>query len=145
MNYAEEHRKWEEIGAEVVRFYAPSPSWPQRETESLAVPPTLPHPLAGGLDSKERPAGAFPYATPQVCPDNRPESIARMCERCDAERVPHERYCAKCKKSLLNELKESGYLQGVPRTQIRTRDQVQATETEPSPAGENAVRILEEG
>lgn len=56
------------------------------------------------------------------------EGPAMKCERCDAQRVSGTRYCAQCKKIVLAEMKERGYLQTVPRLgSTRTADQRENT------------------
>lgn len=69
----------------------------------------------------------------------------KLCERCQAESVDaRERYCVSCRKVVRKELRESGYLQSVPRRAYRSPEQAQA-HGDGGPWGENAVRALEDG
>jgi len=55
------------------------------------------------------------------------------CERCDEDTKKGERYCKECRKGVLSEMKEAGYLQSVPlfwgkiHTSTRTSEQAENT------------------
>lgn len=66
------------------------------------------------------------------------------CERCSNEAVKKERYCKHCRKVVMTELSESGYLTSRPYTPYRSGEKRQASSSESSPWDENAVRALEE-
>lgn len=57
----------------------------------------------------------------------------KMCERCDEDAVNGERYCKACRKVVMAEMKEAGYLKSVPllwgniHTSTRTREQAEDT------------------
>ena len=71
----------------------------------------------------------------------------RMCERCrEAPAADKERFCAKCRKQVLKELRTSGFLP--PRMMqgnMRTREMKQERmDGEENPWQSNAVRALED-
>ena len=67
-----------------------------------------------------------------------------QCERCPSEAVRKERFCPKCRKLVLEALRNSNYLTPRPYTPYRSGFKRQAAEGDPSPWNENAVRALED-
>ena len=52
-------------------------------------------------------------------------ALAKSCasQFCQFPPVPGEKYCPACRKAVLKELRESGYLTKVPKTKVRTEDE----------------------
>jgi hypothetical protein len=76
-------------------------------------------------------------------------SEKQPCERCDQEpRIQGERFCKKCRKAVLAELKEAGYLTRAPLypgawTKPPSQNQDDSAGENTSPWQDNAIRALE--
>lgn len=53
--------------------------------------------------------------------------MSKTCERCQNEAIRGERFCNECKKKVLAEMKEAGYLTQTPFAPYRTADQQENT------------------
>ena len=53
--------------------------------------------------------------------------VAKQCETCSSVAVNGERFCKSCKKSRLQQMKESGYLTPKPYRSMRSGDQRENT------------------
>ena len=74
-------------------------------------------------------------------------AVVKGCERCGAPRKNATvRYCNPCKKVVLSEMREAGYLTHAPTTRKRgDTDSRQERRGDTSPGWENAVRAWEAG
>lgn len=81
----------------------------------------------------------------------KPKTTPRVCERC---RLPFgsresDKYCKECKRTVLAEMKERGYLTSVPwqGRAFKKSDSLYCSDNnrEPNPSAENAVRAMEDG
>ena len=71
--------------------------------------------------------------------------VSRVCERCNKrfETRESDRFCPKCRKIIVKELAQCGFLEKLPWTPYRAPEKRQATSDGPSPYQENAIRDLE--
>lgn len=71
----------------------------------------------------------------------------RTCERCQSlfESKGGDKFCKDCRKAVLAELKDAGYLTLKPWATAVKADNRGQRDLEPSPWQENAVRSLEDG
>jgi hypothetical protein len=57
------------------------------------------------------------------------KSEAKLCERCqEFDSIRGSRYCNDCKKAVLKELQENGYLTARPHQAFRSREQQENTQ-----------------